>query len=164
MPNLLSAALRARGFVFLVLSLLASLHAAQCRGDEALSVTCEKPDGVYAIGQTIRWHIRWNGPGDIASARYSLDSGGRTEIEKSGLAFDQGAATITAKLDQPNTILAIVTVDTPDGTEYRAVGGAAADPDRILPAVPPPARFPRLLGGEGRRVGGRSPQSRPHHR
>ena len=133
--------MRIRHFALLVLAILAYVSTARCRADEPLAVTCEKPDGVYRIGQLIRWHIRWKGPDEIASARFSLESGGRTEIEKSGLAFDQGAATITARLDQPNTILAIVTVDTLDGTEYRAVGGAVADPDKILPAAPAPADF-----------------------
>ncbi len=125
----------------LVLALFASVYTAQCRADGALSVSCEKPDGVYQLGQTIRWQVRWNGPDDVSTASYSLKTGGRTEIEKGPLTFDHGSATITAKLDQPNTILAVVTVGTPDGTEYRAVGGAVADPDKILPAVPAPADF-----------------------
>ena len=141
MPNLFSGGARRRRVRFPrpVTPRLPPPHPIPRHG--ALSISCEKPDAVYRIGQTIRWHIRWNGPDDIASARYSLESGGRTEIEKSGLAFIKATAAITARLDQPNTILAIVTVDTPDGTEYRAVGGAVADPDKILPAAPPPADF-----------------------
>jgi cephalosporin-C deacetylase len=133
--------MRNRHFVLLVLALFASIYTPQCRANGALSVSCEKPDGVYQLGQTIRWQVRWNGPDDATSANYSLKTGGRTEIEKGPLTFDHGAATITAKLEKPNTILAIVTVATPDGTEYRAVGGAVAAPDKILPAAPVPADF-----------------------
>jgi cephalosporin-C deacetylase len=133
--------MRTKHFVLFVLTLLGCFFAGQCRADDALVVTCEKPDGVYELGQTIRWHVQWNGPGDVASANYSLKTGGRTELEKGPLAFDHGSATITAKLDQPNTILAIVTVNVADGTQDRAVGGAVADPDKILPAVSAPADF-----------------------
>ena len=133
--------MRTRHFVLFVLTLLGCFFAGQCSADDALVVTCEKPDGLYELGQTIRWNVKWNGPGDVASANYSLKTGGRTEIEKSPLTFDHGAATITAKLEEPNTILAIVTVDTPDGTQDRAVGGAVAGPDKILPAVSAPVDF-----------------------
>lgn len=133
--------MRNRYQLLLALTFLTYVCAGQCRADDALAVACEKPDGVYGIGQTIRWLVQWNGPGDIASASYSLKSGGRIEIEKGPLTFLHGAATITAVLDQPNTILAVVTVNTAGGIEHRAVGGAVAASDKIFPAVPIPADF-----------------------
>jgi len=128
-------------FTLFVLVVVGLICASRCRADDALTVACEKPDGVYNVGQTIRWNVRWTGPGAIASAEYSLKLGGRTEVEKGKLSFTNGDCTITATLDRPDTILAVITADSADGTHHRAVGGAVAAPDKIFPAAACPPDF-----------------------
>ncbi|MGD0769629.1 MAG: acetylxylan esterase [Tepidisphaeraceae bacterium] len=130
-----------RHFTLLSLVIVGLVCAGRCRADGALAVTCEKPDGVYNVGQTIRWNVRWTGPGAIASADYSVKLGGRTEAKKGKLSFINGACAITATLDRPDTILVEITADSADGTQNRAVGGAVAAPDKIFPAAACPPDF-----------------------
>jgi cephalosporin-C deacetylase len=129
-----------------LLSILLLLIPAQIRAastdKDPLTVTCQNPSGVYQLHQPINWQVQWSAPAaDVTSAQYTLKLGGRKEIESSALTFRNGSATITAAIDQPNTLLAIVTVKTRDGTEHRAVGGAVAEQDKILPAAAIPPDF-----------------------
>lgn len=125
----------------LALFIAVSLSASQSRADDALVVTCEKPAGVYELGQPIHFHVQWNGPGDIKSPHSELRFGGRLIADRGSLLFKDNNAVVTAILNIPGTVLAVVTADSTDGTHHRAVGGAVAAPNKIVPAVPRPADF-----------------------
>src|SRR5579872_4990931 len=126
--------MRTRHFLLLILNLI-YIFCGNLLAADAISITCDKPDGVYQLGQPIQFHVQWNGPGEMKSSMYSLKSGGRTVIEKGSLSFVKDEAVVTTRLDQPNTMLLDLTVNTTDGTQKHGVGGAVAAGEKIVPAA-----------------------------
>src|SRR5262245_898294 len=80
-PSIL-ALMHARSRLALPLALiLAACSAAHALARQTLSVSPDKPDATYQVGQTMQWRIRFEGEGEIPSvATYSLKRGGLTEI------------------------------------------------------------------------------------
>ena len=103
-------------------------------------VTPDRTDGVYQVGDTVHWTVQWQGGSNAPAARYTLKSGGLTDVGQGDLAFSNGTATLESTFDKPNTMLVEVRWQ-PDNATNRVVGGAVADPDKILPAAAPPPDF-----------------------
>lgn len=104
-------------------------------------VTPDKPDGVYQVGETIRWHIQCKDQTAASEAGFLLKAGAFTEVKNGSLTFNAGAADVEAKLDAPGTLLLEVHAKSADGKEQTALGGAVAAPQKIAPSAPPPADF-----------------------
>ncbi len=105
-----------------------------------MMVAPDKPGGVYQVGDTVHWVVEWKGGTNVPAAHYILKSGGQTDAGQGNLTFSNDVATLESKFDQPNTMLVEVRWQ-PENDTNRAVGGAVAAPDKILPAAPPPADF-----------------------
>ena len=107
-----------------------------------VTVTPDKPSGVYQIGDTVHWTVERSG-GEAAalpaSAHYALKSGGATVIKSGDVMFQNNRATFDYSFTAPGTVLAEITWagDKPG----RAVGGAVAGWDKISPAAPAPQDF-----------------------
>jgi cephalosporin-C deacetylase-like acetyl esterase len=99
---------------------------------QSLSVTPDHADGVYQVGDTVRWRVRGSEP----TARYSIKKGALTLVREGEAALADGVATIEAKIDRPGTLLLEV-----KSTDARALGGAVAAIDKIEPAARPPEDF-----------------------
>jgi cephalosporin-C deacetylase-like acetyl esterase len=119
---------------------------------QQLTVTPDHADGVYDVGQTIRWSVEWDDgggegggattqPTTAPSVQYVVKRGGLTEVGKGTLTLTGGAAVIEARLDEPGTLLLTVTAKTADGKDRKAVGGAVAAPAKIAPSADRPADF-----------------------
>jgi cephalosporin-C deacetylase-like acetyl esterase len=107
---------------------------------QKLSVTSDHADGVYDVGQTVSWSITWDG--DPAGVEYTLRKGGLTEIAKGGLALTDGAATVTAPIAEPGTLLLEVRgTKTGGGKPIRVLSGAIAGSAKIAPSAPIPDDF-----------------------
>src|SRR5690349_4958960 len=127
--------------VMLVLLLHAATALAQAtRPQQPVVVSTDHADGIYNVGETVRWTIKWNGDAPPTSAHYTLKSGGLKEVGQGELKFSDHVATLETKFDAPNTMLVQVEWEPTDPT-HRAVGGAVAAPDNIQPAAPPPEDF-----------------------
>ncbi len=107
---------------------------------QPMVVAPDKPGGVYQVGDTVHWMVEWKGGTNVPAAHYILKSGGQTGLGQGNLTFSNDVATLESKFDQPNTMLVEVRWQ-PENATNRAVGGAVAAPDKILPAAPPPADF-----------------------
>jgi cephalosporin-C deacetylase len=105
-----------------------------------LAVTPQRTDGIYQVGETIRWQITGDG-GAAGAARYTLLRGGLTELSKGTLPLIDGAATFEASLDKPGALLLEVTTVDGEGKEHHALGGAVVAPDQIEPSAPRPDDF-----------------------
>lgn len=116
---------------FLFLSLAFSALAAAAD----LTITADREDGCYAVGETVTWTVS-NGTSD-GSPAYTVKSGGLTKIAEGQLSFIDGKATVTAKLDRPGTLLLTVKVD----EKKKVLGGAAVAWSEIKPAADEPADF-----------------------
>jgi len=138
--------------VSLVCLTLAARAAAQ-----GLTVTGDEPDGIFNVGDTVRWRIRWDA-GDAPDAgnaprevQYVLKRDGLTLLRAGTLPLDRGEAILEATFEQPGALLLQVEAPAPAtqpttrrsrrGLSRRALGGAVAAPDQIQPSAPRPDDF-----------------------
>jgi len=112
-------------------------------GAQPMVVAPDKPDGIYQVGDTVHWTVEWKGGDTVPAAHYLLKSGGHTHVGEGDLTFSNDVATLETRFDVPNTMLVEVRWQ-PENSTNRAVGGAVAAPDKILPAAPPPADFDKF--------------------
>src|SRR3954471_13123234 len=101
-------------------------------------VSPDHADGVYRVGEPIRFTIQWQGDDPVPAAEYSLKNGELTEMAKGPVTLTDGALAIDSKLDEPGTLLLEVRSKSPDGKTIKALGGVAAAPDQIRPSAPRP--------------------------
>jgi len=124
---------RVSAFTFLAL-----IAANVCRAQ--MVVAPDRTNGIYEVGDTVHWTVTWKGASNAPAAQYALKSGGLTEVGQGDLNFTNGVAGLETKFTAPNTMLVEVKW-APENNFDRAVGGAVAAPDKITPAVSPPADF-----------------------
>jgi cephalosporin-C deacetylase-like acetyl esterase len=107
---------------------------------QKIVITPDHADGIYGLGDTVRWNVNWVGGGEIPTSFDAvLKRGGHTQINHQTL--PALTTTITAKFDEPGTLLLDVSASTPDGMKLRALGGAAVAPEKITPSSPRPDDF-----------------------
>jgi cephalosporin-C deacetylase-like acetyl esterase len=123
---------------YFYISILTSitLTAATFGHAQPMLVVPDKTNGVYQVGDTVRWTVEWKDGSNAPAARYILKSGGLTKVGQGDLIFSSNVATVDSKFDQPNTMLLEV-----DWSTNRVWGGAVAAPGKIFPAAPPPTDF-----------------------
>ena len=85
------------------LPVLASLTAATLCHAQPMVVAPDKADGVYQVGDTVRWTVEWEGGTNPPAARYLLKSGGLTKVGQGDLTFSNDIATLESKFDRPDT-------------------------------------------------------------
>ena len=132
---------RMRRLAVVILGLLSLVSTASAGGK--FSITADRASGVYDVGETARWTIKWNDSGGGAkppAANYVVKSGGLKEVARGELRFTGNAASLETKFDAAGTMLVEVTWE-PKGPASRAFGGAVAAPEKIEPAAAPPADF-----------------------
>lgn len=106
-----------------------------------VDVLPDHADGIYKVGETMRWTVEWRIDGDVPSGvRYSIKSGSRTEVTSGELKFEGRTAHFESTLDAPNTLLATVSWNG-GGPGKQAFGGAVAAPYEIQPAAAEPEDF-----------------------
>ncbi len=114
-------------------------------GAQQLTVTADHADGIYQIGQTVRWHVAWTGGTPPAeAATYVVKKGGLTEAQSGTIAFNNGAGDVEIKTDAPGALLLEVKAGTAENSPRRALGGAIVAPEQIQPSAKRPADFDRF--------------------
>lgn len=113
---------------------------------QSLTVSPDKTDGVYQVGDTVRWTIQRQGDAP-PTAHYTLKSGGLTPLVEGDLTFTNNLANLESKFTSPNTLLLDVTWQAGGKTNH-SLGGAVASPSQITPAVAPPADFDAFWQGK----------------
>jgi cephalosporin-C deacetylase len=123
----------------------AALLIAACYGGAAgaqkLTAVADHADTIYQPGQTVKWTVRWEGPGAPASVDYVVKKGALKEIDKGTLALTGGSAVLESKLDAPGTLLLDVKAKPEEGRQQRALAGVVAAPGKIEPSAARPADF-----------------------
>ena len=84
---------------------VASANAQSAAASPSITVTADRADGVYRVGDTVRWTIEWTGDGPVPDAAFVVKSGGWKVIAKGEPAFENGVAKLETKFDEPNTVL-----------------------------------------------------------
>jgi cephalosporin-C deacetylase len=118
-----------------------ALAAANLGLAQPLTVHPDHANGIYQVGETVRWQIEWSGGSNPPPARYRLLKGGLMEARQGALTFSNGVAALASTFDAPATMLVEVKGQPDGGREVRATGGAVAAPERIALSSPRPADF-----------------------
>jgi len=106
------------------------------------TVTPDRSDAIYRVGETVTFEIQAKANSEVApdaeiTWTTSKDSVGPTQTGKVKLA--NGSAKVTGKLDEAGFLQCRVSV--PGDKAAPALGGAAIDPVKIAPSLPLPADF-----------------------
>jgi cephalosporin-C deacetylase-like acetyl esterase len=111
--------------------------------EPAITVTPDKSDAVYQVGEKVTWNVKVTGDTDapIKSATYVLKKGGAATFDQGTITFTNDAAMIQGTLNEPGTILAQVTASVPGQKDLVAFGGAAVAPEQLKPSAPRPDDF-----------------------
>ncbi len=109
---------------------------------QQIVATPQKADGIYDIGEKIRWHITVQGDGQPAAteAQFVLKNGGLTAMREGTIESNSGSGDLETSLDGPGTVLAEIRVKLPEKELKRLVGAVVA-PAKIQPSAPRPADF-----------------------
>lgn len=126
---------RLRGFLITALLLP---HLGQA---EQMGVGADKPGGVYQVGETVHWSVRWQDTNAVPQAQFKLLKGGLTEAARGDLKFTNAVAEVETIFTAPGTLLLETKWKSADGKEHRALAGAVASPERIPLAAPRPDDF-----------------------
>lgn len=119
----------------------ASMVAAQA---VELTVRPDRPDGVYAKGDTATFIIEMKDGGQpVANATLGVDisTNGFPGGEHREIALVNGRAEVSGTQPEPGMLWVRATYKSGDGKEVKADGGAAFSPLEVLPSMPPPDDF-----------------------
>ena len=131
-----------RSFLFLwvfVLPVCAQLSA------QDLVVTPDHADGVYAVGDNVKWTIAYKAasataPAAPAEVKYTIKAGGLKVIKDGTVALTDGKTELESKFEAPGTLLVTVSAAGDDKAK-KFLGGAVAAPDKIDRSTPRPDDF-----------------------
>ena len=124
-----------------VIAFIATLCASLTQAQQ-MSITPDKPDGVYQLNETATWAVEWDGEGLPPSTRYTLKRGGLTEVAAGDIEFEDGKASLEYTFEAPGTMLVETRWEPAEGGRARrAIGGAVAAPDEIKLSASRPSDF-----------------------
>jgi cephalosporin-C deacetylase-like acetyl esterase len=118
--------------------------AAEPAAELSMTIISDRPSGIYALGEAIRWRVE---PGSVARfgpATYTLRTDGLLLLRQGRLELASTMEEIDATLPAPGTLFLEVRATDHEGKAVRAVAGAVVAPDRIPPSAPRPADFDRF--------------------
>ena len=96
-----------------------------------VEVAPDHSNGVYRVGETVRWRVEWKDASNAPAANYVFLSGGFTNAGKGELQFTNCVAELTSTFSAPGTMLLEVKAKSTDSKEQRVVAGAVAAPEKI---------------------------------
>jgi hypothetical protein len=108
---------------------------------QEIVTTPAKPTGIYGVGEPIEWKVEVKNGTDVKEVAYVLKKGGLTVTKQGTLDVSAGPATLQTSLDEPGTLLVELRVKQQGGKEVKALAGAVAAPEKIMPSAPPPDDF-----------------------
>jgi cephalosporin-C deacetylase-like acetyl esterase len=125
--------------------ILLTLGGIAAAGAQRLTVTADHADGIYQIGQTVRWRVQWEG-GDTPAptVTYVVKKGGLTESQSGTVAFRDGVGDVEAKADSSGALLLEVKAATTATPMRQALGGAIIAPEQIRPSAKRPPDFDKF--------------------
>ena len=126
-----------------VLLTVGILTAPAAQAQITLQVTRDKDSPVYDTGETVTWNLKVTGDGAdaIQGIDYDVKRDLGTKITSGTLPVTADAAQLTAKLDQPGTLVADFGFTDAAGRTVRKTVGVVVDPDHIPASAPEPDDF-----------------------
>lgn len=107
-----------------------------------ITITPNKPGGVYEIGETITWRIQMSDTVELDSVRYELKKGGLQVIDKGFISFKKNEAEISHLFKEPGAVLLDLQWAGKEPTwDNQFAGGAVASIENIKLSAEKPADF-----------------------
>lgn len=131
---------------FLVLLVVALLSFTFCSGQ--VSITPNKQDGIYEIGETALWTLNLPINSVIDSIGYTLKKGGLTVLKKGFIYPKNKKATISHYFNESGAVLLDIHWNDVDDKEHKMVGGAIASPEKIALSASRPNDFDSFWDGQ----------------
>lgn len=121
-------------------SLAFAIALTACARAQTLCLTPDHAGGTYLTGETVTWQVAVTGATPVEAA-YAVKKGGLTELAKGRIPLAAGRGAITARLDEPGTLLVEASVSDATGGTVRALSGAVYEGGKIRPSAPRPPDF-----------------------
>ena len=125
---------------FLVIQLITYLFLAGILPAQ-ISITPNNADGIYQVGETVKWTLEKNDTFNLEPVRYTLKKGGLTPDGEGFIAFSGNMSEVSYTFDSPGAIILDIRWGEKDTRRNKVVGGAIADPDKIELSGSKPADF-----------------------
>jgi len=110
-------------------------------GQDVFSVAPDHADGVYAVGQPIRWNVKSAPTAHVDAARYTIKAGQIKVMRQGTMTLTNGVGVLETELQAPGTVLAEFSSPGTSGKIASVLGGAIAAPYQIQPSAARPADF-----------------------
>ncbi|MFO1476493.1 MAG: acetylxylan esterase [Verrucomicrobiota bacterium] len=111
-----------------------------------LVVELDHTNGVYRVGETAHWTVKWDGETNTAPVHYRLMKGQWMELSRGELQFSNGMATLTTPLPEAGTVLG--EFKWTNGSPCRALAGLIVSPGEISLSASRPADFDAFWAGK----------------
>ncbi len=106
-----------------------------------VSISLDRPDGIFSVGETVHWTITLDKNAKLDSLTYSLKLGGLTVVSEGALPTKGNKARLQHQFTAPGAILLELDWVTANGSHNEQLSGAIADPDKIALSSERPADF-----------------------
>lgn len=110
----------------------------------SMTIISDRPSGIYAAGEGIRWRVEPGSVSRFGPAAYTLRTDGLLLLRQGSLELASTTEEIDATLPAPGTLFLEVRATDHEGKAVRAIAGAVVAPERIPPSAPRPADFDRF--------------------
>lgn len=120
-----------------------------------IAVGPDHVDGVYRGGETITFTVtlrRDGAPATEGNLAYEIKVGGTRKLDAGTVAVKRGVAKVTTQLGEPGCLQIMVRYSIDENTKVRAETGAAVDPEKLRPALPPPDDFDAFWAAQKERL------------
>lgn len=134
-------------FVFLLLCFQQDLLAQVPKQYLEISVSPEKKDWLYQVGEKVNFQVsvtQSGRPVEVENVRYFVKEEKMQPLQEGPLVLKDGKATITSIGMKTPGFLRCEVFATVDGKEYRGLGTAAFEPEKIQPTVKMPEDFQKF--------------------
>lgn len=130
-----------------LLTAVLALGSVTARAD-TIQIALDRATGIYAVDETARWTLTWEGEGPAPVATFDILRGQLAPIATGTVAFEKGKAHLEARFTGPGTVLLKVKWTDAENKEVFATSGAVAAPEQIAPAAARPQDFRTFWDGK----------------
>lgn len=107
-----------------------------------ITVTPDKPQGIYESGETVKWTLQLSDTSNLKSASYILKKGGLVITGEGTVNFNgNNQAEVRYTFDSPGWVLLDIRWGEEDSGKDKVMGGAIADPGKLALSASIPGDF-----------------------
>ncbi len=120
--------------------------------DAQITISSSRPEGVFEVGDTVRWDIAFEKGASLDSLTYSLKKGGLTIVSEGPLPKKGNKAKLEHTFESPGALLLELQWKSDNGETQKMVDGAIANPEDIVLSSERPDDFDIFWNGQIERL------------